>query len=180
MKGKIDTPIPSSSSLRRFRSGFILSLCFFLCASNLGCDRGPEGIPPSFVVRNGQRVVLLPLGGVKVALEVAADEASRTRGLMGRKHLDPDRGMLFIYPTDRMMRFWMKNTFIPLSIAFIKADGTIANIEKMRPLVEDPPYMSRGLCRFALEMNQGWFEAHGIHPGDRIAFPSEVLNSSVR
>ena len=59
-------------------------------------------------------------------------------------------------------------------------DGTVVNIEKMRPLVEDPPYISRGLCRYAVEMNQGWFDAHGIHAGDRIDLPPEIRAYPVR
>ena len=132
------------------------------------------------LTRNGKNVVILPLGGVKVVLEVAADDTARARGLMGRKKLEPDRGMIFIYPEDRIMRFWMKNTYIPLSIAFLKEDGMVVNIEKMRPLVEDPPYISRGLCRYAVEMNQGWFDAHGIHAGDRIDLPPEIRAYPVR
>ena len=158
---------------------FSAVLCLLTGLAAPGCDRTPEGAPPSVVVRNGKKVILFPMGGVEVMLEVAADEASRARGLMNRKKLDRDRGMIFIYPEDRVMKFWMKDTYIPLSIAFLKADGTVVNIEKMRPLVKDPPYISRGLCRYAVEMNQGWFEEHGIREGDRIVLPREILDYPV-
>ena len=99
--------------------------------------------------------------------EVAATEQSRTTGLMYRFSLNPDSGMLFVFGTPQPMTFWMKNTYVPLSIAFIDADGRIVNIEDMAPQTE-ATHGSRGLALYALEMKKGWFGANGIGPGDRV------------
>lgn len=103
----------------------------------------------------------------RVSAELATDPASRERGLMFRKELSDGEGMLFIYPERRILSFWMRNTVLPLSIAFIEDDGTIVNIEKMKPLDTGPRYQSDRPVRFALEVPQGWFERNGIRPGDR-------------
>jgi len=95
-------------------------------------------------------------------------------GLSGRDTLPENGGMLFVFPEDRQLSFWMKDTRIPLSIAFIRADGTIANIEKMSPYSLDT-HLSYGPVRYALEMNQGWFERRGIRAGAQVALPPEIL-----
>lgn len=115
------------------------------------------------------------VGETPVTAEVAASPEERARGLAGRDRLAPDRGMLFIWPEPGPRRFWMKDTRIPLAVAFLDADGRILNIHRMSPPGAAPPsglrrYPSRGPARFALEMNRGWFAAHGIGPGDRCRF----------
>jgi uncharacterized membrane protein (UPF0127 family) len=163
---------------RRIRTGWVLGA--LLAAISLACstckDETVWAPPP--VEKNGVSEVRLAMGGVEVALEVAADKEKRELGLMRRRHLKPDRGMIFIYPEPRVMSFWMKDTWIPLSIAFLREDGTVVNIEEMKPMVASPSYVSQGLCRFAIEMNRGWFEAHGIKPGDRIVLPPELYQIS--
>ncbi|KKM61697.1 hypothetical protein LCGC14_1529160, partial [marine sediment metagenome] len=94
----------------------------------------------------------------------------RGRGLMDREELPEDGGMLFVFLGDTQAAFWMKDTLIPLSIAFIAADGTILDVQDMEPLSEDAhrppePY------RYALEVNQGWFREHGLGRGDRVEIP---------
>jgi uncharacterized protein len=111
--------------------------------------------------------VELRIKGHRVLAEVAATEQSRTTGLMYRFSLKPDSGMLFVFGTPQPLAFWMKNTYVPLSIAFIDADGRIVNIEDMAPQTE-ATHGSRGLARYALEMKKGWFGAYGIGPGDRV------------
>ncbi|MEQ4616894.1 MAG: DUF192 domain-containing protein [Corticimicrobacter sp.] len=88
--------------------------------------------------------------------EVADNDATRQRGLMFRQELAPNHGMLFVYPTPDTLCFWMRNTPLPLSIAFIRDDGTIANIADMAPYTETP-HCSAEPVRYALEMEQGWF-----------------------
>jgi len=109
----------------------------------------------------------LKIKGQAIRAEVAATEASRTTGLMHRFSLRPDSGMLFVFETPQALVFWMKNTYVPLSIAFIGTDGRILNIEDMAPQTEDG-HRSRGLAIYALEMKKGWFAAHDIGPGDRV------------
>jgi len=83
---------------------------------------------------------------------------------MNRFSLRPDHGMLFVFPDPQPLAFWMHNTYVPLSIAFIGADGRILNIEDMAPQT-DLTHPSRGLALYALEMKKGWFAERGISPG---------------
>jgi uncharacterized protein len=106
----------------------------------------------------------LVVGGRKVVAEVARAPAELATGLMWRFSLRPDHGMLFVYDEPRHMSFWMKNTFIPLSIAFIDAAGRIVNIEDMAPQSEQL-HWSRAPVVYALEMRKGWFADQRIGPG---------------
>lgn len=112
--------------------------------------------------------VELSIKGHRIVAEVAATVHARTIGLMNRFSLQPDHGMLFVFDEPQPQAFWMKNTYVPLSIAFIGSDGTILNIEDMAPLTETT-HPSRGLARYALEMKKGWFDQHGIRSGDSVA-----------
>jgi uncharacterized membrane protein (UPF0127 family) len=102
-----------------------------------------------------------------IAAEVANTFDSRARGLMYRKSLGPNQGMLFIFPEVTVHCMWMKNTFVPLSVAFMDEQGTIVSIHDMQPQTEDSHCAARP-ARFALEMAQGWFAQKGIKPGARI------------
>jgi uncharacterized membrane protein (UPF0127 family) len=117
--------------------------------------------------RAGLPTTSLTLGAEAITVEVADDEVERSQGLMYRDHLGADAGMLFVYPDLAERGFWMKNTKIPLSIAFADADGVIVGIADMKPLDTNTP-PSGAPARFALEMNRGWFAAHGIEEGNRI------------
>jgi uncharacterized membrane protein (UPF0127 family) len=110
------------------------------------------------------RTIDLAIGGHRLVAEVAATEATRTTGLMNRFSLQPDHGMLFVFAQPQPLAFWMHNTYVPLSIAFIDADGRILNIEDMAPQTEST-HPSRGLAVYALEMKKGWFADRGIAPG---------------
>ena len=109
----------------------------------------------------------LRIGGHRLVAEVAATTAIRTVGLMNRFSLKPDHGMLFVFDAPQPLAFWMKNTYVPLSIAFIAADGRILNIEYMAPQTETT-HPSRGLALYALEMKKGWFAERGIGAGHRV------------
>jgi len=106
----------------------------------------------------------LSINGHLVVAELAINTGTRTTGLMHRFSLKPDHGMLFVFERSEPLSFWMKNTFIPLSIAFIGADGRIVNIEDMKPQTEDT-HWSKGPALYALEMRKGWFAEKGIGPG---------------
>ena len=105
-----------------------------------------------------------------ISVEIADTDQLRTLGLMNRKTLDEDNGMLFIFEDERKLSFWMKNTLIPLSIAYISKHGEIKEIYHMEPLDESSVKSTRSVM-YALEMNQGWFEANNISVGDRIILP---------
>jgi uncharacterized protein len=103
-----------------------------------------------------------------VSAEVVSKPADRALGLMFRRSMAPDSGMLFVFDSDDYQRFWMKNTLIPLSIAYISRDSLITDILEMAPLDTTTPYLSSKAVRYALEMNSGWFQAKGIKPGDTV------------
>lgn len=104
--------------------------------------------------------------GAPLTAEVADDEMERSRGLMFRKSLERDRGMLFVFDFDHEASFWMKDTSLPLTIAFIDARGRIVNLADMEPFDEETFHRSTAPVRYALEMNRGWFAEKGIGPGD--------------
>ncbi len=112
--------------------------------------------------------VTLTIGSHKLVAEVVATVEQRATGLMNRFSLKPDHGMLFVFGRPAPQAFWMKNTYIPLSIAFIDADGRILNIEDMRPQTEET-HWSKGPALYALEMKKGWFAERGIGPGAAVA-----------
>ena len=114
----------------------------------------------------------------KPRVEVAFTQKERTIGLMFRDKLDSDHGMLFIYPQEQNLSFWMKNTRIPLSIAFINSSGTITQIEPMAPY-SLTSHTSKAEVRFALEMEEGWFRKNGITVGSKVDFPPEIKNLKV-
>lgn len=102
-----------------------------------------------------------------ITAEVAADGANRTTGLMFRESLAPNHGMLFVFQEKARHCFWMRNTLIPLSIAFLDDDGSIVNIEDMTPRSEASHCPKREV-KFALEMEQGWFAKRGIDDGAKL------------
>lgn len=115
------------------------------------------------------------INGTKTNVEVAFTQKERTMGLMFRDKLDSDHGMLFIYPQEQNLSFWMKNTKIPLSIAFIDSGGVITQIESMAPysLIS---HTAKAKVRYALEMEDGWFKRNRIKAGGKVSFPSEITN----
>ena len=113
-----------------------------------------------------QRV--LHAGNRPFSVAVAATPQQRQHGLMGYTHLGDDEGMLFVFGSKSGYCFWMKDTLIPLSIAFLDDDGSIVNIEDMLP--QTPvTHCPKAAVRYALEMNQGWFRNKDIRPGMRIS-----------
>lgn len=102
---------------------------------------------------------------VPLQAEIADTEPLRRKGLMHRKELPGDRGMLFVFEKPAHQNFWMKNTSIPLSIAYISASGVINEIYDMKPLDTSVTYPSARPARYALEVNRGWFEKNNITRG---------------
>ena len=110
------------------------------------------------------REITLSINGHKLTAEVAATDSSRTTGLMHRRMMPENRGMLFVFAHPQPQSFWMMNTYLPLSIAYVDEHGVIVNIADMQPLTTDP-HPSAKPAKFALEMNQGWFAKRGIKAG---------------
>jgi uncharacterized membrane protein (UPF0127 family) len=118
----------------------------------------------------GNPFVRLSIKGKKIRVEVARAEEEKSRGLMFRDKLAPDEGMLFIYEREEFLSFWMKNTPLPLSIAFIDPRGKIVDIQDMEPFNLRTHTSSRP-ASYALEMNKGWFKKNGIRVGDVVQMP---------
>lgn len=110
-------------------------------------------------------------GPVRFTMEVAPDEASREHGLMFRRAMADDHGMIFDFHTPQTVAFWMKNTLIPLDMLFVGADGRIVNIGAMAKPHDETPVPSAGPIRAVIEINGGLAERLGIKPGDRVRDP---------
>lgn len=117
----------------------------------------------------GLPVITIDVDGHRVRAEVARSPDEQSRGLMYRRNLGNNDGMLFVYAEKRRLSFWMKNTFIPLSIAFIDDDLQIVHIEDMSPQTETS-HRCPVPVRYALEMNRGWFDDKGVAVGAKVAF----------
>lgn len=153
-----------------------------------GCDRGFDTAAPEDRSSNRQqadktettatsdlRTVTIDASDgeeVKVRVEIADSPDEQAKGLMNRKKLGEDRGMLFVFPDQQVRSFWMKDTLIPLSIAYIDSDGRIIDLQDMKALDDQPPhYVSAKPAKYALEANKGFFEERGVEVGDRADLP---------
>ena len=117
--------------------------------------------------QNSMPVMELSAGFHRIEAEVAASDQNRQVGLMNRKAMPQQRGMRFVFTQNNTHCMWMRNTLIPLSVAFIDDEGYIINIEDMQPQTEDN-HCARQPARYALEMNLGWFAQRGIKPGVKL------------
>jgi uncharacterized membrane protein (UPF0127 family) len=128
-------------------------------------DTGTSDLPTMTIDASGGKEV-------EVRVEIADGPFEQQRGLMYRTSLGEDRGMLFVFQREQPLSFWMKNTRIPLSIAYIDSKGRITDILDMKPLDDKPPhYVSSEPVQYALEVNQGFFDEHGVKVGDRARLP---------
>lgn len=109
----------------------------------------------------------LSIGINVIQAEVAATDADRQQGLMNRTRMGASEGMVFDFGAPAGVCMWMKNTLIPLSVAFIDSEGKIVNIEDMQPETTDS-HCAKKTVRYALEMNQGWFKQKNVKPGTKI------------
>ncbi|MDH5263715.1 MAG: DUF192 domain-containing protein [Betaproteobacteria bacterium] len=112
-------------------------------------------------------VTRVAVAGHELRVEIASNDAQRTRGLMYRDRLAKNDGMLFVFDDPGYHSMWMMNTLIPLSVAFIDGEGRILNILDMEPQTLDP-HAAAGPARYAIETNKGWFAQRRIKPGDRV------------
>lgn len=122
-------------------------------------------------IAQSQNFLKIPLyiNEKEIWVEVAKTPAERAKGLMGRKHLGQEEGMFFIFETEDYHAFWMKDTLIPLSIAFIDKSGRIVEIADMKPLSLDSHSPPKPVL-YTLEMKKGWFSMNGIKVGDMVRF----------
>jgi uncharacterized membrane protein (UPF0127 family) len=141
--------------LLRYTSLFLL-LTF--CSPDLWAQEGKKSLLP------------LTIKGKIIKVEVARTEREQEKGLMFRERLGEDEGMLFVYGEEETLSFWMKNTRVPLSIAFIDKKGKIVDIQDMEPF-SLRTHASSSPAKYALETNQGWFTKNGIRVGDSVYLP---------
>jgi uncharacterized membrane protein (UPF0127 family) len=125
---------------------------------------------PQRALPTGTLRVATAAGQATLRVEVAADGYSRSKGLMDRRRLDPNAGMAFVFESPRTGGFWMKDTLIPLSIAFWDRSGRILKVLDMTPCKSDPcpVYYPGVVYSGAVEANLGWFASHGVRPGNRV------------
>ena len=121
----------------------------------------------SALANSGWPEIVVSIRGERLIVEVASTDDQRSQGLMNRRMLPANRGMLFVFPERAIHGMWMMNTYVPLSVAFMDEHGVIINIEDMQPQTRDS-HMAARPARYALEANLGWYRKHGIKPGDRV------------
>jgi uncharacterized membrane protein (UPF0127 family) len=145
---------------------FILILCAFVLGTGVNCGASDKNKEKEIRFETREFAIETAGGGlIPIRVELARTDAERARGLMNRSALPDGEGMLFIFEREQILSFWMKNTLIPLSIAFIRTDGRIIEIRDMRALDLTTVSSTRS-ARYALEVPQGWFSRSGIEAGD--------------
>lgn len=121
-------------------------------------------VRPALAQQAQLSIVELFAGMHRIEAEVASSPESRQIGLMQRSFMAPQRGMLFVFPDVAKHCMWMRNTLLPLSVAFLDEKGVVINVEDMQPKTEDNHCATKP-ARYALEMNLGWFRSRGFGPG---------------
>jgi uncharacterized membrane protein (UPF0127 family) len=139
----------------RYRLAFALAVC---ALASLSCAGKAQRRLPETVIS---------VKGNPIKVEIARSEKQQEMGLMYRKRLDEGKGMIFVFPSDRQLSFWMKNTYLPLSIAFLSSSGKIEELFDMEPLSEES-VRTMHYVRYALEVPRGYFKKIGAEPGDVI------------
>lgn len=133
-----------------------------------GCLLAAAALAPHAIAAGAQPLeIALVINGHPLTAEVAATDETRTQGLMHRRILPENRGMLFVFRETAPHAMWMMNTYVPLSVAFLDERGLIINIADMKPHTRDTHAAAKP-AKYALEVNQGWFAKRGIKPGARI------------
>lgn len=154
------------------------AMTIMMLSGNLACkssDRDPNTESTSPVSSKASVIldtIKMSIAGTTVTLEVAKERETLSRGLMFRDSLAKNSGMLFIFPREGMYSFWMKNTRIPLSIAFINSQGRIVGLDEMRPYDTVTVHMPFEPYTYAIEMDSGWFSQNGVRKGDMLKIPS--------
>ena len=140
------------------RSGVMATAMTLLAAAAASAwSQTPQALP----------TIDLQAGFHRITAQVAGNGEQRQTGLMHRKTMPEHEGMLFVFEERGVQCFWMKNTLLPLSTAFLRDDGSIVNVADMQPQTLDS-HCSKEPVRYVLEMNQGWFKKRALKPGDRI------------
>jgi uncharacterized membrane protein (UPF0127 family) len=163
------TPIvPTEAGTSETPTAFVMTLVDITAPSSAATP--PTSNQPVVVSPIITPTIELRVGGQTLLIELAVTSDQRERGLMFRSQMAANTGMLFVFPNDQNLSFWMRNTQLPLSIAFIDANQRILNVEEMQAFDDKTIHQSRGPARYALELNQGWFAQYGVKAGDPVEF----------
>lgn len=146
-----------STAITLFQQSLATVFGLLIAASGMAQD-GPQPRLPTVELTAGMYVI---------QAEVAQTHSEQSAGLMHRRSMGVNEGMLFVYDTPQVRCYWMRNTLIPLTIAFADDDGTIVNLKDMQPQTEQS-HCSTKPVRYALEMNQGWFKERSLKPGFKL------------
>jgi uncharacterized membrane protein (UPF0127 family) len=149
----VSLPQPNFAMLKRL----LLSCSLLAAGASVIAQNAPQNLP----------TIKLAAGIHNIAAQVAQTPEQRATGLMFRTSMPTNEGMLFVFDQPAKQCFWMKNTLLPLSAAFISDNGTVVNIEDMQPQSLDS-HCSAAPVRYVLEMNRGWFAKRGIKPGAKL------------
>ena len=156
-----------------------LLICSMLCASLLAS--AGQGKNPNRIYQLSElKKTTISIQGKKLSVWLMDTPTKRNEGMMFLKSPDVkiDQGMLFVFAYSQPLSFWMKNTLIPLDIAYIDSKGKILNTEQMKPLDESGNTPSKGEALYALEMKKGAFKKFGIHAGQKVVIPKSVKANS--
>ncbi|MDP6679079.1 MAG: DUF192 domain-containing protein [Verrucomicrobiota bacterium] len=140
----------------------------------------PTAQPATSKAQPRLETIKLYLGAAELTAEVANENRERQAGMMHRASMSENEGMLFVFPFPHRAGFWMKNTTVPLSIAYIDPASRVIEIHDLQPGNTHPVESRSARVQYALEVNQGWFERNGIKPGSLIATDRGSLAVSVR
>lgn len=145
----------------------VAALLLLLIATTVSCRRDDQAVAPA-AVEPPQHRFSFTLADNPIQIRLAVLPAEQRRGLMETESLPENEGMLFVYVSPQRMSFWMRNTPLPLDIGYFDASGVLREIYPLYPHVEDPVASRQDDLQFALEMNQGWYAAHGVKPGAQL------------
>jgi len=133
-----------------------------------GCGRGDAPQQAQATPKTVDDYFAIKVGGQTVQMELAVGMEEMQHGLMGRRDLKTDQGMIFVYDKPQQQSFWMRDTPTPLDVGFFDEAGVLAEVYPMYPFDETPVRSRSKELKYALEMNQGWFAAHGVRPGAKL------------
>lgn len=150
--------LPSGSSRVAWLAAVAVALWMAAMPRPAAAQAAPQPKLPTVTLTAGMHVIVA---------EIASTPLQRQIGMMMRTEMGANEGMLFVFENPERQCFWMRNTLLPLSAAFIADDGRVVNIVEMKPRTDDS-HCSAAPVRYVLEMNKGWFERKGIRPGDRL------------
>ena len=150
-------------SLRSLTTVFATAALVLLTACG-----GSEAKKTNAMAKTVEDYFPIKIGDQTVRLQIAALPAEQQHGLMFRKAMDADAGMIFVFTSPQQMGFWMRNTTLPLDIGYLDASGELKEIYPMYPLDERSVASRSHSIQFCLEMNQGWYKANGVKPGAKL------------